>query len=94
MEINRDEHGKKGAFYIEKDGEWIAELTYARTGGNEITIDHTEVDESLRGEGIGERLVAEAVKFARENNLRVVATCPFARKVINDTSEFHDILAD
>jgi predicted GNAT family acetyltransferase len=94
MEIQKDEHGKKGAFYIEKDDEWIAELTYVRTGENEITIDHTEVDESLRGEGIGERLVAEMVKFARENNLRVVATCPFARKVINDTPKFHDVLAD
>ncbi|HEX8286484.1 MAG TPA: GNAT family N-acetyltransferase [Pyrinomonadaceae bacterium] len=94
MEIQRDEHGKKGAFYIEKDGEWIAELTYTRTGDREITIDHTEVDESLRGDGIGERLVAEGVKFARENDLRVVATCPFARKVINETPEYHDVLAD
>lgn len=94
MEIQRDEHGKKGAFYIEKDGEWVAELTYERTADNEITIDHTEVDESLRSEGIGESLVEEAVKFARKNNLRVVATCPFARKLINETPKFHDVLAD
>ena len=94
MKIQRDEHGKKGAFYIEKDGEWVAEMTYVRTGDNEITIDHTEVDESLRDKGIGEKLVAEGVKFARENNLRFVATCPFTRKVINDTPKYHDVLAD
>ena len=94
MEIQRDEHGKKGAFYIEKDGEWIAELTYEKTADNEITIDHTEVDESLRGQDIGENLVEEAVKFARDNNLRVVATCPFARKLINETPKYHDVLAD
>ena len=94
MEIQRDEHGKKGAFYIEKDGEWIAEMTYQKTGDREITIDHTEVEESMRDEGVGERLVAEGVRFARENNLRVVATCPFVRKTINKTPEFHDVLAD
>ena len=94
MEIQRDEHGKKGAFYIEKNGEWLAELTYEKTADNEITIDHTEVDESLRGQGVGENLVEEVVKYARDNNLRVVATCPFARKLINETPKYHDVLAD
>ena len=94
MEIQRDEHGKKGAFYIEQDGDWIAEMTYVRTGENEITIDHTEVDESLRGEGIGEDLVAEGVKYARDNNLKIVPTCRFAKKVIDETPEFQGVLAE
>ncbi len=69
-------------------------MTYKKSGDGIMTIDHTEVDESLRGEGIGEDLVAEGVKYARENNLRIVATCPFTRKVINETPAFHDVLAD
>jgi hypothetical protein len=38
MEIQQEEHGKKGAFYIEEHGEWIAELTYVKSGDSEITI--------------------------------------------------------
>lgn len=91
MQIQRDEHGRKGAFYIDEDGEWIAELTYF-TVGDTMTIDHTEIDEKLRGEGIGQDLVKAAVEYARANGLRIKATCPYAKKVIERTPEFQDIL--
>ena len=58
MKILRQEHGNRGAFYIEENGEWIAEMTYAREGARKIVIDHTEVDESLQGQGVGESLAA------------------------------------
>ena len=91
MKIQRDEHGRKGAFFIDEDGEWIAELAYARTGGNMIVIDHTEVDEKLRGENIGRDLIAEAVRFARENGLKIRAACPYARKVLENAPEYSDV---
>jgi predicted GNAT family acetyltransferase len=94
MQIQRDEHGKKGAFYIEDDGEWVAELTYFRSGQDVITVDHTEVDESLRGEGVGQQLVKAAVDFARENNLRIKPACPYFRGVVDTTPEFKEVLAD
>ena len=91
MEIQRDEHGRKGAFFIDEDGEWIAELTYVRTRGNVIVIDHTEVDPKLQGQNIGHALIAEAVKFARENGLKIRAVCPYARKVLENTREYSDV---
>ena len=93
MQIQRDEHGRRGAFFIDEDGEWVAELSYINSGDNEITIDHTEVDEKLRDQGIGHDLVREAVNYARQNNKKIKATCPFARQVIEDTPEFQDVLA-
>ena len=93
MKINREEHGKKGAFFIEQDGEWVAEMTYVKSGENEITIDHTEVDGSLQDKGIGKDLVEAGVKYARENNLKIVPVCPFVKKVIDETPEFQDVLA-
>lgn len=93
MNIQYEEHGKRGAFYIEQDGEWIAEMTYVRSGENEITIDHTEIDESLRGQGIGYDLIEEAVKFARAETLKIKATCPFAKKVLERSEEYDDVKA-
>ena len=92
MKILRKEHGKRGAFFIEKDGEWIAELSYTREGQRKLIIDHTEVDQSLRGRGIARKMVETAVKFARRDNLLIKATCPYAKKVLESSEEYEDIL--
>ena len=93
MDIQNQEHGAKGAFFIEEDGEWVAEMTYQKSGEDTIIIDHTEVDESLEGKGIGKDLVKAGVEFARKNNLKIVAQCSFAKKIIDKTPEFQDVLA-
>ena len=93
MKIEHEEKGKKGIFFIDENGERLAELVYLKSAPAVITIYHTEVNEKLRGEGIGQDLVAAAVSFARENKLKIVATCPYAKKLIDRTPEFQDILA-
>lgn len=92
MKIQHEEHGTKGAFYVEKDGEWLAELTYQREGQRKIVIDHTEVDESLQSHGIGKKLVEAAVKFARKNNLLIKPVCPFAKTVLEENEDYEDVL--
>lgn len=93
MEIQQEEHGRNGAFFIDEDGEWVAEMTYIRSGPDTIIIDHTEVDEKLGGQGIGKKLVEAAVDFARNNSLKIKPLCPYTRKVIDSTPEYQDVLA-
>ncbi len=93
MNIQNEEQGAKGAFFIEKDGEWIAEMTYRKMGADRIIIDHTEVDDQLKGKGVGKKLVEAGVNFARENNLKIVPQCVFAKKIIDRIPEFQDVLA-
>lgn len=93
MEIQQEEHGRKGAFFIDEGGEWVAEMTYIRNGPDTMVIDHTEVDEKLGGQGIGKKLVATAVDFARANGLKIKPLCPYTKKVIDSTPEYQDVLA-
>ncbi len=93
MEIKHQKQSKKGTFYIEEDGGRLAELQYFASGPGKMTIYHTEVSPKFRGEGIGEDLVAEAVKFARENELHIIPTCSYAKKIIDETPEYQDILS-
>ena len=93
MEINREESEGKGKFFIEENGKQLALMTYKKSSEDKIIIDHTEVDESIQGEGIGNDLVEAVVKFARQNNFQIVPVCPFAKKVIDETPVFQDVLS-
>ncbi|MEP6900534.1 MAG: GNAT family N-acetyltransferase [Actinomycetota bacterium] len=92
MKIKRQEHKRKGAFFIEENDEWIAEMTYFREGERKIVIDHTAVAKSLRGKGIAKALVDAAVKFARSKNLLIKPVCPFAKKVLESSEDYEDVL--
>jgi len=91
MDIQQEEHGRKGAFFIDEDGEWIAELTYFRSGENTITVDHTEIDPKLKGQDVGRKLVEAAVNYARAQGLKIKPACPYAKKVMDSTPEFQDV---
>lgn len=92
MKIKRQEHGKNGAFFIEEEGEWVAEMTYTREGLRKIVINHTAVSKSLKGKGIGKALVDAAVKFARGKNLLIKPVCSFAKKVLESSEDYEDVL--
>jgi len=92
MQIERDEHGRRGAFFIERDGEWIAELAYTKYKPGLMIIDHTEVDKSLRGQNVGQELVRAAVNFARENKMKIRSRCRYAHNVLEETPEYNDVI--
>jgi hypothetical protein len=92
MNIERIEHGSKGAFLIKENNQRLAEMTYSKAGENLIIIDHTEVSDALRGKGAGKKLVDEAVDYARKNGIKIIPLCPFAKSVFDRTPEYNDVL--
>lgn len=69
------------SIYLEnEEGKIIAEITFLETEKGIFTIDHTFVDESLRGQGIASKLVELAVEEIKNKNGKVAATCSYAQK--------------
>ncbi len=89
--IEREDSGKKGRFVIYDDNEKAGEMTYTWAGSDKFIIDHTEVDEKFEGKGFGKQLVMRAVDFARENNLKIIPLCPFARRIFDMDSSLRDV---
>jgi uncharacterized protein len=92
MEIQQQDNDTKGSFYIEQDGNKLAEMTYVWVGTQKIIIDHTEVSDALAGKGAGKQLVAAAVSFAREKGIKIMPLCPFAKSVFDKTPAYNDLL--
>ncbi|PKQ46574.1 GNAT family N-acetyltransferase [Confluentibacter flavum] len=94
MEVKQSDNEKKGSFYIEIDNMKAAEMTYTHAGPNKIIIDHTEVSDTLKGQGIGYKLIDAAVVYIRANNLKVIPLCPFANAFFKKRAEeYANILA-
>ena len=95
MEIKQEQNESKGVFYMEQDGKRLAELAYSMANNNLMIINHTEVNEILKGKNVGNQLVNAAADFARTNHYKILPLCPFANAVMKKRkAEFADVLRD
>lgn len=86
---------KKGnkCFYLgENEENPIAEITYQSTENGKVIIDHTYVSPQLRGKKIAKSLVDCVANYCREENLKVLPLCSYARRLMNENEEYTDIL--
>lgn len=90
--IDHQEKESGGAFYIKLEDRRMAEMTYSRTNASMIIIDHTEVDPSLAGKGVGRQLLDTLVQWARATGTKVVPLCPFAKAQFDKDPSIRDVL--
>jgi phospholipase/carboxylesterase len=90
-EIRLEDSGSKGSYVLEKDGA-VAEMTFSKAGEHLLIIDHTEVPDAFRGQGVGVRLVSRAVEDARASGKKIIPLCPFANAQFRKHPEWADVL--
>lgn len=76
MTVQHDPANSRFLVHLD-DGE--AQLIYTPFSEDILELQHTEVPPSGQGHGVGDALVRAALAYARENGLRVVATCPYVQ---------------
>lgn len=92
MNIRLEENVNGGTACICEQNQTLAEMTWLKGGEDYIIIDHTMVSETLKGRGIGRKLLDRIVEYARENNLRILPLCPFVNAVFIKSEEIRDVL--
>lgn len=90
IKIIYESENNRSAAYDEKTN--IGESTYSKSKDIWI-IDHTFVEEGYGGQGIAKKLVAELVEQARENNVKIIPLCPFAKKEFLEKAEYSDVFS-
>lgn len=93
MNIQHHDNTQNGSFFINNsDHQKIAELTYFWNSPSHFSIDHTWVDNSLRGQGTARLLFDTAVAFARKKNVKIIPICTYANAMFRRDSSFNDVL--
>ena len=69
----------EGFFIFGENGDELAKLTY-RKEGEKLFFESTVVSPELRGQGIAGKLFEAGVKYARENNYKIVPVCSYIVK--------------
>jgi hypothetical protein len=91
-EIELEETGSKGRYMMRGADGALAEMTFSKAGEHLIIIDHTEVPDAFRGQGVGVRLVERAVADARASGKSIIPLCPFANAQFKKHPEWADVL--
>ncbi len=94
MLIQHKQTETRGVFFIPgEEDDFLAELIYMKKEPDTMIIEHTEVDDELKGQNVGYQLVYTAIEYARAHKLKIIPMCPFARAIIEKKPEFKDVLS-
>jgi uncharacterized protein len=64
-----------------------------RRSGTVLDLVHTEVPDALQGQGLAAALVAETLRWAREQGLKVRPSCSYVAVYMRRHPETQDLLA-
>jgi uncharacterized protein len=87
--------------FIEEQGRFVArdsqglevgEVTFSRDGEGVIVIDHTGVDPAQRGKGVAEELVRHVVEKAKNEGVKIVPLCSYAKREFEQKEEYSEVL--
>jgi predicted GNAT family acetyltransferase len=84
-------NAERSRYELVVDAEVVGVADYRREGDT-LVFPHTEVKSSLRGQGMGARLVQGALDDARAEGHRVVPRCWYVAEFIDANPEYQDLL--
>jgi predicted GNAT family acetyltransferase len=77
-------------FEMDVDGQLsVLEYTFKN---HRLFLTHTEVPPALQNKGLGTKLAHAALEYARQNDLTVVAICPFVKEYVDSHPEYHSFV--
>ena len=89
--MNVTDHPERERYEIHVDGALAGYAEY-RGRKDTRTFTHTEIDERFEGQGVGSRLVHDALEDVRRLGLHVIPMCPFVRAYLERHPEYLDLV--
>ncbi len=80
-------------FEISVGGERAGFAAY-RLEGDAYAFTHTEVSDAVEGQGLGSRLVREALTALRDRGVAVLPYCPFVKEYLQRHPDLVDVVPE
>ncbi|MDF2910589.1 MAG: N-acetyltransferase [Sporolactobacillus laevolacticus] len=69
----------------------IGEITYTDQGPSVLSIDHTFVDPSYRGQHIAQQLIQAVVNMATKEQKTIIPVCSYAKVLFERNKEYQKL---
>ena len=93
LKMVHEEAGGRGGFYLrDVDGRTLGSITYYHDQPGTVVFDHTDVDESLRGQGRARQLLDAGVEWVRAEHLHITPECPYVKGQFRKDPSLADVL--
>lgn len=89
MEIKHNKEQQR--FYLLQNGK-ESYVHYILQKDKIINLIRTYVPPEQRHQGIAGQIVKAVFEYSRENNLKVIPTCPYVNYFISNNNEYEDLL--
>ncbi|MBA1264641.1 GNAT family N-acetyltransferase [Stutzerimonas stutzeri] len=88
-QVRHDESRQR--YVLEINGQPLGFAQYQEEGDRQV-FTHTEIDDSLAGQGMGSMLARAALDDARRRGKRIVPVCAFIAAYVNKHPDWSDVL--
>lgn len=86
---------KSNMIYLDnEEGKIIAKVTFPEVKPGVVDLDHTFVDDSLRGQGVAGKLMVAAYNKIKEDGNKMIPSCWYADEWFKKHAEYQDILLE
>jgi len=92
MEIKHSQTVNDGQFSLYENDDLIGYIKYEWAKNGNINATGTFVDESKRGQNLGQVLFDELLEFAEQNDVKIYPICPYIVKVFKDQPDLKEFL--
>lgn len=82
----------RGFAYGVRGAEPLGTVVVDTTDSGALRIEHTEVDPTLRGQGVGRALVMLVVEQAQREGRMIIPRCPYAAKILHGERELSALI--
>ena len=89
LEVKHDKDSERFVAEVEGHEAYLSYNVY----DDIIDLSYTYTPAELRGMGIAKIVVEHALKYAKENNLKVIPTCSYVQAFVERNNNYKDLLA-